>query len=167
MIPEDALREIGGSFVRIDFAEAAARALTRGAPDRPAARFNRQGEDALYLSPDAETAWLGIRSTAAAVGRQRVVLRLRVGRARVLDLRHPSAAAIYAEACQPWRSALADGREPASWKAADAVRRAGLDGLIDPSRQTPGRWALTLFRWNAPDAPRVRQAGRPEPFRPF
>lgn len=167
MIPKAAATEVAGAFVRIDFADRAGRALLRGDPERPAARFNRRGEDALYLSPDAESAWIGIRSIAGELDRPRVVQAYVVGKARVLDMRHPDAAAIYEEARQPWRMALRDGRAPQSWAVADIVRAAELDGLIDPSRQSPGRWALTLFRWEGTDAPIVHPHGAAVPFVPW
>ena len=54
------IAEIGGLFVKIAFADDARGALRRGHPDRPAARFNRPGQDALYLSPDETSARVAI-----------------------------------------------------------------------------------------------------------
>ncbi|WP_273691350.1 RES domain-containing protein [Ketogulonicigenium vulgare] len=53
-----------------------------------------------------------------------------------------------------WQGALAERRAPPSWQIADAARRAGADGIIDPSRQIAGGWHVTLFRWD-----NVRVAG--------
>jgi len=52
--------EIGGTFVNIAWADDPDIHLKRGLPDRPAARFNRIGQDALYLSPDEESARVAI-----------------------------------------------------------------------------------------------------------
>nr|WP_250892925.1 hypothetical protein [Curtobacterium flaccumfaciens] len=39
---------------------------------------------------------------------------------------------------------------------------ASSDGLIDPSRKSPGLWHLALFRWSvADDTPTVRLLGAP------
>ncbi|ADO43529.1 RES domain-containing protein [Ketogulonicigenium vulgare] len=53
-----------------------------------------------------------------------------------------------------WQGALVEGSERPSWQIADAARRAGADGIIDPSRQIAGGWHVTLFRWD-----HVRVAG--------
>lgn len=58
-----------------------------------------------------------------------------------------------------WRTALAAGRDPPSWRNADAVRATGADGIIDRSRHIPNGWHVTLFRWNGPGAPSVTVAG--------
>lgn len=62
---------------------------------------------------------------------------------------------------QSWRSALEAGREPSSWRNADAARAAGADGIIDRSRLIPGGWHLNLFRWNALGGPSVEVCGDP------
>jgi hypothetical protein len=83
---------------------------------------------------------------------------------RLLDLRHPEVAPIYALAKQPWLGPLSRGEEPPSWQASDLVRRRGHVGMIDPSRRQPGLWHITLLRWNEADAPCVRQVGQPRPI---
>jgi RES domain-containing protein len=158
------LSEVSGVFVKIAFATAADVVLARGVPDRPAARFNKVGQDALYLSPDEESAKVAIGEYVKADDPPRVLLRFDVERCSLFDLRHPSAANVYELARQGWRRALANSVEPASWGAADDIRRSGHVGLIDPSRRRPGLWHITLLRWNEPGAPRVRQLGDPTPI---
>jgi RES domain-containing protein len=133
--------------------------LARGLPHRPAARFNRPGQDALYLSPDEISARVAIGEYVKADDRPRVLLRYEVERCALFDLRHPDAAAVYELARQPWQSALARGDEPKSWTAADDIRQRGHAGLIDPSRRQPGLWHITLLRWNEAGGPRVRRVG--------
>ena len=158
------LTEIGGYFCKIAVAADADLTLARGRVDRPAARFNRRGQDALYLSPDEISARVAIGEYVRAGDPARLLLTFEVERCRLFDLRHPDAAAVYEDARQPWRSAMQRGEEPRSWLAADLVRRSGAVGLIDPSRRRPGLWHVTLFRWNDSDAPRVRIIGEPKPI---
>jgi hypothetical protein len=48
-------------------------------------------------------------------------------------------------AATPWFEDRQIGRTPASWKASDAVRETGADGMIYSSRRDPDRWHLVLF----------------------
>lgn len=157
------LTEISGIFVKIVRADDPDIYLTRGAPDRPPARFNRQGQDALYLSPDVESAKVAIGRDVREGDCPRSVLTYEVQRCRLFDLRSAEAQDIYSLACQPWRKLLAAGGEPSSWYAADHLRADGQIGLIDPSRRRPGLWHITLFRWNEPGAPGVSRRGDAEP----
>ena len=161
------LTEVSGKFVKIVWAEDPDIHLTRGSSDRPPARFNRLGQDALYLSPDVESARVAIGQDVKEGDRPRVLLTFEVQRCALFDLRAPEAADIYALASQPWRRLLAAHGEPSSWSAADQLRSDGYVGLIDPSRRRPGLWHITLFRWNEPGAPDVLQLGGAEPVRVF
>lgn len=156
------LTEVSGTFVKIVWADDPDIHLTRGAPDRPPARFNRLGQDALYLSPDVESARVAIGQDVKVGDRPRVLLTFEVQRCALFDLRALEAENIYVRASQPWRKLLASGGEPSSWSAADELRADGHIGLIDPSRRRPGLWHITLFRWNEPNAPDVRRQGQPE-----
>ncbi len=150
---------VSGRFVKIVQAEDQDVVLKRCAPDRPAARFNRAGQDALYLSPDETSARVAIGGYVTETSRRRLLLTFDLDESRLLDLRHPEASDIYELARQPWQQAIADGRDPPSWTAADTVRERGYDGLVDPSRRRPGLWHVTLFHWNADGAPQVRPVG--------
>ncbi|MFQ6548342.1 RES family NAD+ phosphorylase [Aestuariibius sp. 2305UL40-4] len=161
---ELALVEIGGLFVRIERDGAQGMALRKGLPQRPPARFNRLGEDALYLSPDAESASVAIGGNVVEGETSRLLIRYHVETCKVVDLRQEKSADLYELARQPWRTPLERGEDPPSWTAADIVRASGAVGLIDPSRRRPGLWHVTLFRWNAPGAPTVRVDGPPEPI---
>jgi len=158
------LTEIGGTFVKIALAGDAHLSLARGDPARPAARFNRRGQDALYLSPDEESARVAIGQYVRAGDAERVLLTFRVGTCRLFDLRGQNASDVCEMARQPWMSAVAAGAVPASWQAADDLRARGHAGLIDPSRRRPGLWHITLFRWNEEGAPSVRTVGDPVPI---
>jgi RES domain-containing protein len=158
------LTRISGTFVRIAFAQDADITLQRGHPARPAARFNRKGQDALYLSPDETSARVAIGQYVTPDDPPRVLLTFEVGRCALFDLRDPRSAELYAKARKPWQDALAAGTEPASWEVADHLRASGHVGLIDPSRRRPGLWHITLFRWNGPGAPDVRLIDPPRPI---
>ena len=153
------LTDVSGTFVKIVWADDPDVHLMRGAPDRPPARFNRRGEDALYLSPDVESARVAIGQDVKADDPPRVVLTFEVQRCALFDLRSPEAADIYDLARQPWRKRLAAGGAAPSWRASDKLRADGHVGLIDPSRRRPGLWHIALFRWNEPGAPTVRRQG--------
>ncbi len=162
-VPPVMLTEVSGEFVKIVWADDPDVHLMRGAPDRPPARFNRRGQDALYLSPDVESAKVAIGQDVRNDDRPRVVLTFEVERCALFDLRSPEAADIYALASQPWRKLVAAGRDPSSWFAADRIRADGHIGLIDPSRRRPGLWHITLFRWNEASAPGVFRRSEVKP----
>lgn len=156
--------EVSGCFVRIEAAEANGVALQKGRPDRPPARFNRRGQDALYLSPDAESAHVAIGGDVTCGDTSRVLVPYKLTSSKLVDLRSKNAAGVYDLARRPWRSALESGEDPPSWIAADIVRASGAVGLIDPSRRRPGLWHVILFRWNEPGAPGVSLDGPPKEF---
>ena len=163
-LPRAALAEISGQFVKIVPADGLAHVLGRGSPSRPPARFNRPGQDALYLSPDATSAMVAIGQYIRPGEPDRLLVEYELSPCTVLDLRHEADAALYDEARLPWLPALAEGAEPASWRISDFLRGEALAGLIDPSRRRPGLWALTLFGWNSPGAPTLELSAPPRPI---
>ena len=71
--------------------------------------------------------------------------------------RSQEAAGIHlADAVAPWQEVVAAGETPRSWIVRDRLVGLGANGLIDPSRKSPGLWHLVLFRWNDAGAPTVR-----------
>lgn len=158
------LTNVGGTFVKIAFATEAHLLLARGCPERPPARFNRLGQDALYLSPDEASARVAMGQYIKAGDPPRVLITYHLEPCALFDLRHPGSAPVYTLAGKPWLSVLAAGGTPPAWLAADNLRASGHAGLIDPSRRQPGLWHITLFRWNEPGAPRVTQISEPRPI---
>ena len=115
------------------------------------------------MTPEADWAVLAIARYQLADGVERVVVPLELDHAQVFDQHDAAACAalgVDPEASQVrWNDELAAGREPPSWRASDAARAAGFDGIIDRSRGIVGGWHVCLFRWNTPGVPQVRIAG--------
>lgn len=132
-----------------------------------AGRYHRLGQPALYVTRDPEWAYIAVSGYMQEDGRPRMIVPVDVDAAHVLDQRDEKAClALGIDRHQSnvnWRVDLATGREPASWRNADAARAIGADGIIDRSRHIPDGWHVTLFRWNAPGAPAVTVAGPPVP----
>jgi RES domain-containing protein len=146
------------TFVKIINPGESALVLEKGHVTRPPARFNRAGQDALYLSPDEPSARVAIGQYVTSDSRDRELITLEVSACKLLDLRDEDHSELYELARQPWIAPLKNGLEPPSWIAADLIRASGYHGLIDPSRRRPGLWHITLFEWNAPGAPNVTHA---------
>jgi RES domain-containing protein len=63
------------------------------------------------------------------------------------------------DALAPWQAIVEAGGTPRSWTVRDRLIEVGANGLIDPSRKSPGLWHLVLFRWNVAGAPSARLLG--------
>ncbi|MFV0624136.1 RES domain-containing protein [Sphingomonas sp. ac-8] len=161
------LRRMEGLFYRSVPADRVAEVLAPPRPDS-AGRYHRPGQATLYMSPSLEWATIAVSGYIREDGIVRVVVPLRVGMAQVLDQHDAAACRLLGSDREhsniPWRRELAAGREPPSWRNADAARRAGADGIIDRSRMIPGGWHLNLFRWNALGGPAVTVCGEPTPI---
>ena len=132
-----------------------------------AGRYHRPGQSALYITPQADWATIAIGRYLLSDGIARVVVPLDLDSAEVFDQRDPKACAalgIDPEQSQVrWNDELAAGCEPPSWRASDAARAAGAQGIIDVSRGIESGWHVCLFAWNVPGAPQVCVAGEPAP----
>ena len=155
------IAEVHRIYVKIVFASEVDILLTRNSPERPAGRYNRLGQDALYLSKDEQSARVAMQKYRNPSDPKRVLVSFEVTHCRVLDLRHPEANRLRQLASQDWQSELASGLTPASWQVADKVRESDEAGLIDPSRKQASLWHLTLLRWNQAHAPQVAIVSEP------
>lgn len=116
---------------------------------RHGGRFNRPGQEALYLSLDTDTAlaeyrqdnpWLppGTLCTFFVDGLQ--VADLGAG----FDPAHWPA--LWADHAVDWRAEwFARGAEPPTWYMADDVVAEGLDGILFPSHARPGGLNLVVY----------------------
>ncbi|WP_158617291.1 RES family NAD+ phosphorylase [Falsigemmobacter faecalis] len=128
------------------------RALPKGADPlspapSPEGRFHHSGQQAIYLSPSPQAAG---RATARKAGGADLHLQSYLVRLhRLADLRHADVCQALgltgSEASRPWRSERIAGRPASSWRASDAARAAGCDGLIWTVRNAPHLWHLVVF----------------------
>lgn len=162
------LTAFSGPLYRIAFAKYAAAVLD--GVIHPEGRFHHSGQPALYASPNPDTAAIAIDIYLRKGDAPRVMVPLTVTDARLADLRDRAT-------CErlgvdprwpsvPWADERANGRPATSWKASDAVRASGADGMIYASRRAPERWHLVLFRWNTTGRAQVSLAGEPTPWSP-
>ena len=158
-------RQISGRFWRAIAAERVEHVLDPPGPES-AGRYHRRGESALYITLEADWAVIATGRYLLADGIERLVVPLELDRAKMFD--QHDAAACAALGIDPaasqvrWNNELAAGREPPSWRASDAARAAGYEGIIDRSRGIAGGWHACLFRWNADGAPQLRVVGEPQ-----
>ncbi|MBT1618145.1 RES domain-containing protein [Curtobacterium flaccumfaciens pv. poinsettiae] len=129
------------------------------AGSRSVGRYSRADEPTLYLSASVggvEAAMVAHRDVRAETLE---IVAIDVDAARIVDLRDPgtldSIGIDLQDAVAPWQDIAAAGGTPGSWQVRDRLLEIGADGLIDPSRKSPGLWHLVLFRWNEDDAPAV------------
>lgn len=127
---------------------------------RSAGRYSRAHEPTLYLSSSVdgvEAAMVAHKDSRSAALE---IVEIDVEASGIVDLRDAKAletAGIdLADAVAPWQDIAAGGGTPPSWTVRDRLLEVGANGLIDPSRKSPGLWHLVLFRWNEADAPIVR-----------
>lgn len=136
----------------------------------PEGRFHRDGQRAIYLSPSPWDAAFAVAPYLRPGDAPRVSVPLFLEQACLADLRDGDTCAALGlrgdETAIPWLPERARGLPATTWRASDAAREAGHDGMIYAARSAPERWHLVLFRWNAPDAPALRRDGAPLPFVP-
>ncbi|WP_094770552.1 RES family NAD+ phosphorylase [Microbacterium gorillae] len=138
------------------------------AGSRSVGRYSRAHEPTLYLSSSVdgvEAAMIAHKDTRSVALE---IVEIEVEAAGIVDLRDANALEAVgidlADAVAPWQDIAAAGGTPSSWAVRDRLLEVGANGLIDPSRKSPGLWHLVLFRWNEADAPTVRPAGSLAPL---
>lgn len=158
------LRRVEGRFFRSVPATRLDKVLDPPDP-QSAGRYHRPGERILYTSAAFESAVAAVSGYMRKDRLPRVVVPLRISEAFVLDQHDEEACSAFGIerdlADEPWQTALAEGREPASWRNVDIARAIGADGIIDRSRKMPGAWHLNLFYWNESGGPSVEICGDP------
>ena len=159
---------LSGTFYRILFARDLPR-LLHGAVT-PEGRFHHGGERALYMSPSPEAASSAVATYLRPDDPPRILQALTVAKARILDLRSARVLAALgldgSEASVLWQPQRAAGMPATSWRASDAARASGADGMIYTSRKDPARWHLVLFDWNQTGRANVAAFGGPGEFQP-
>jgi RES domain-containing protein len=124
---------------------------------RQGGRFNRQGQEALYLSANANTALAEYKQDNPWL-RPGTICTFFVGELHLADLSagyDPGQwTSLWADFAVDWREQwFGKGIEPPTWYMADDVVAAGLDGLLFPSQALPGNTNLVIYDSSArPDA---------------
>lgn len=158
------LRRVEGRFFRSVSANRLDKILDPPDP-KSAGRYHRPGGSILYTSATFESAVAAISGYMLKDGLPRMMVPLQIGEAFVLDQHDEEACRAFGIerdlSNEPWQAAIAEGREPASWRNADIARASGADGIIDRSRKMPGGWHLNLFYWNESGGPKVEICGEP------
>lgn len=128
-----------------------------------AGRYSRANEPTLYLSSSVEGVDAAMIAHHDARSAALEIVEIDVDASGILDLRdahaREAAGVDLADAVAPWQDIAAAGGTPSSWSVRDRLLEISANGLIDPSRKSPGLWHLVLFRWNEADAPVVRLGG--------
>lgn len=158
---------LSGRFYRIVFARDISRVLD--GVRSPEGRFHHDRQRTIYMSPSPEAAAVAVNIYLKPDDPPRLIVPLLVSDAMVLDFRTPqveqSLGLKWRETAVPWARQRAKGQPATSWRASDAARNAGADGMIYPSRTLPSRWHhLVLFRWNKPGGPSLKTDGVAQPF---
>ena len=156
------MRRVSGRFFRIMLADRVATVLD-GPTAYHAGRYHSPGQKALYMSSSVEWASVAMSTYVHDDARPRLAVPLYVENALCVDLREGGLADALgfdpALANNPWRPPIVRGERPPSWDVSDAVRAAGANGLVDPSRFRLGGWHLVLFSWNLAGGASVRRDG--------
>lgn len=128
-------------------------------------RFHHGCQPALYCSPSPEAAAHAIAAYRRPGDAPRLAYPLALTDARIADLRDAGTLAALGlkghETAVPWLPERAAGHPATTWTASDAVRAAGLHGMIYTARSAPDRWHLVLFCWNRPGAAHLTPDGPP------
>lgn len=162
------LRGFETTLYRIVFAEFADQVLDGAI--HPEGRFHHSGQPAFYASPTPEGAAVAIDIYLRRSDPERVMVQLQLRDAELADLRDPATCAALGidpkTPSVPWADERKAGKPATSWRASDAVRAAGADGMIYASRRAPERWHVVLFSWNKSKGAHLSKVGDPVTWQP-
>jgi Uncharacterized conserved protein len=116
---------------------------------RQGGRFNRPGQEALYLSLDETTAWRNTSRTTPGCGRARSALFSSADCGSLTSAPFDPAnwPPLWADFSVDWRTEwFGKSVEPPSWYMADDVVSEGLDGILFPSQARPSGLNLVVYR---------------------
>jgi len=104
---------------------------------RHGGRFNRKGLAALYTSLDPTTAWMEAQQGLPFKAQPMTLVGYRVACAAIIDLTDPRSLAAFTidptDLGCPWEDMAARGLEPPTWRLADALIAADIQGALVPS----------------------------------
>jgi RES domain-containing protein len=120
-------------------------------------RWNRKGQQALYLSTDPMTALAEYNQDF--LFRPVTLAQYRVTQAKLADLSDSETLKnlglsldIHSTA---WRALTLEGKEPATWHIADTLMSQGIDGVLFPSVASPLGRCVALWHWNENAGPQI------------
>ncbi|MDR1854888.1 MAG: RES family NAD+ phosphorylase [Azoarcus sp.] len=117
---------------------------------RQGGRFNRPGQEALYLSTDEATALAEYKQDNPWLP-PGTICTFFIDGVRVADLSAGYTSSrwqpLWADFAVDWRADwFGKSIEPPTWEMADDVLAAGLDGILYPSQANPGGTNLVIYR---------------------
>lgn len=120
-------------------------------------RWNPVGAPTIYAARELSTAWAEYNQ--GLVQHPALIARLKLTGADLADLTDPEVLARFdatpdIHRCE-WRAMLDAGEVPQPHRLRERLLAQGLDGVIYPSFMSPGGTCVALWRWNAPEAPRL------------
>ena len=120
-------------------------------------RWNPVGAPAIYAAFELSTAWAEYNQSF--VQHPALIAQLELEGASLLDLTDDRLLARLGTGpdihrCE-WRDMVDRGLIPPTYGLRDRLLADGMHGVIYPSHMSPGGTCLALWRWNAPDAPRL------------
>jgi RES domain-containing protein len=167
-VTDQVFRTLDTTLYRIVFAQYADRVLD--GVIHPEGRFHHDGQPAFYASPTPETAAIAIDIYLRPGDADRLMVPLQLRDAKMADLRDlKTCAALGIDPkwpSVPWADERANGKPATSWRASDAVRASGADGMIYASRRAPERWHVVLFSWNKLGGAQIGLGGAAQPWLP-
>lgn len=120
-------------------------------------RWNPVGVPTIYAARELSTAWAEYNQ--GLVQHPALIARLELSGAELADLTETETLARLGIApdihrCE-WRAMLDAGEIPETHSLRERLLRQDVDGVVYPSFMSPGGTCVALWRWNAPDAPRL------------
>ncbi|MGF7209003.1 RES domain-containing protein [Skermanella aerolata] len=145
-----------GTFIRVLTPRWAHRPLSGAGAALTGGRFNRIGQEALYLSADIETAWAEYQQIGS-IPRPGLVAGYTVEAGRIVDATRepplPDLGITPAGLGCDWRYRLRiEKREPPTWALADRLIESGGQGLLFRSAVRPGGVNIVLWKVASPAA---------------
>lgn len=129
-------------------------------------RFHHSGQSALYASPTPKAAGRAVARHSSGRSAPLLAIPLILEARRILDLRDPAVVEALGlqgfEPSRPWLPERRAGLAASSWRASDAARDFGAQGMIYTARNAPHLWHLVLFRWNDGAGAVLRRDGLPQ-----
>jgi RES domain-containing protein len=143
-----------GSFIRVLTPRWAHQPLSGAGAAITGGRYNRIGQEALYLSAGVETAWAEYQQIGS-IPRPGLVAGYTVEANAIVDTTDEALLTALGttptDLCCDWRYLLRiEKREPPTWTLADRLIESGCQGLLFRSAVRPGGVNIVLWKTSSP-----------------